>query len=120
MAQHHDFGKHAEDHALAFLEQQNYRILAKNWHFQKAEIDIIARKANRIHIVEVKARNAKGIMLPEAAVDRKKIKLLIRAADEFVKQFKEEVEVQFDIISILAQDGILHLKHIENAFESID
>lgn len=120
MAEHNDFGKQAEEHAIAYLQQNHYQILAKNWYWQKAEIDIIAKKGDTLHIIEVKARRNNDFIEPEDAVTRKKIKLLIRAADEYVQQLDEEVNVQFDIISILLENGKLNLQHIEDAFESID
>lgn len=50
----------------------------------------------------------------------KKRKLLIMAANEFVQNLEEEVEVQFDIISILSENGKFTLEYIDDAFESID
>lgn len=120
MAEHNDFGKLAEELAVNFLKQNHYQILARNWYWQKAEIDIVARKDNVIHIVEVKARTSDDFILPEEAVNRKKRKLLIIAANEFVQNLDEEVEVQFDIISILSENGKFTLEYIDDAFESID
>ncbi|AKH96287.1 hypothetical protein M876_17185 [Elizabethkingia anophelis FMS-007] len=42
------------------------------------------------------------------------------AANEFVQNLEEEVEVQFDIISILSENGKFTLEYIDDAFESID
>lgn len=120
MAEHNDFGTLAEEQAVIFLKQNHYWILARNWYWQKAEIDIIARKDNVIHIVEVKARTSDDFILPEEAVNQKKRKLLIMAANEFVQNLDEEVEVQFDIISILSENGKYTLEYIDDAFESID
>lgn len=78
------------------------------------------QKDNIIHIVEVKARTSDDFITPEEAVNRKKRKLLIIAADEFVQNLDEEVEVQFDIISILSENGKFTLEYIDDAFESID
>lgn len=45
-----------------------------------------------------------------------KRKLLIMAANEFVQNLDEEVEVQFDIISILSENGKFTLEYIDDAF----
>ena len=45
-----------------------------------------------------------------------KRKLLIMAANEFVQNLEEEVEVQFDIISILSENGKFTLEYIDDAF----
>jgi len=44
MAQHNELGKKGEQLAVDFLLQNNYKIIARNYRFLKAEIDIIARK----------------------------------------------------------------------------
>lgn len=121
MADHNDFGKLAEEAAADFLQQENYQIIAKNYRYLKAEIDIIARQNNTIVIVEVKARSTNAFMDPEEAVNKKKIKLLIMAANHFVEDLKENLEVRFDIVSVLLDEKKqMKITHIPNAFESID
>jgi putative endonuclease len=46
MAEHNDLGKLGEELAVEFLEKNGYSILETNWTFQKAEVDIIAKKEN--------------------------------------------------------------------------
>ena len=56
MAWNNDLGKRGEDIACAYLEEHGLFVLNRNWHCNKLEIDIIARKPdeNLLHIVEVK------------------------------------------------------------------
>lgn len=56
MADHNDFGKIAEDLAVDFLVKTKYKILARNFRYLKAEVDIIAEFENQIIIVEVKSQ----------------------------------------------------------------
>lgn len=121
MASHNEFGKIAENLAIEFLIKNNYKILAKNFHYQKAEVDIIAESENQIIIVEVKARATDVFMEPQEAVNRKKIKLLVSAADQYIKENDIDKEVRFDIISILPnKQKILEINHIKDAFQSFD
>ena len=62
MAWNNDLGKRGEDIACAYLEEHGLFVLNRNWHCNKLEIDIIARKPdeNLLHIVEVKTRSAKN------------------------------------------------------------
>lgn len=55
-------GRAAEDAAAAFLQSKGYEILAKNWRTRWCEIDIVARKGQKVFFVEVKyrANNAWG------------------------------------------------------------
>ena len=44
-------GKEGEEAAAAFLQRHGYDILCRNYRFRKAEVDIIARKAQLLVIV---------------------------------------------------------------------
>ncbi len=121
MAEHNDLGKKAEELAAGFLLKNGYKILARNFRYQKAEIDIIAEKDNLIIICEVKARSTDVFNLPQESVNKKKIKLLVSAADYYLKEFNVTKEVRFDIISILPdKKEDLLIEHIQDAFEAFD
>ncbi|AZI66999.1 YraN family protein [Kaistella daneshvariae] len=121
MAEHNDFGTLAEELAADFLVEKGYKILQKNFRYQRAEIDIIAEFQNQIIVVEVKARGTDIFMAPEEAVTKTKIKLLVLAADQYLKQHNIRQEVRFDIITVLPDNsGKLEIKHLEDAFQSFD
>ena len=121
MADHTDFGKKAENLAADYLQKKGYDILVRNFRYQKAEIDIIAEFQNTIIIVEVKARGIDALIEPHEAVNKRKIRLIVSAADEFMKERNSEQNVRFDIISVLPdKNKELVITHLENAFESFD
>ncbi|AZI33574.1 YraN family protein [Kaistella carnis] len=121
MAEHNDFGNLAEQLAADFLEKKGYKILVKNFRYQKAEIDIIASFENLIIIVEVKARGSDIFMEPQEAVTKKKIKSLVMATDFFMKDRNLDQEVRFDIIAVLPDERKkLQITHLEDAFQSFD
>ncbi|SEW43343.1 putative endonuclease [Chryseobacterium wanjuense] len=121
MATHNDLGKLAEDLAAEFLLKNGYKILVRNFRFQKAEIDIIAEKDNLIIVTEVKARSTDAFMLPQEAVTKTKIKSIVSAANHYLEEFNKNQEVRFDIISVLPDEkGKLIIEHIPDAFEAFD
>ena len=121
MAEHNEFGNLAEKLAVAFLEEKGYKIIVKNFRYQKAEIDIIAEFKNLIIIVEVKARGSDIFMEPQEAVTKKKIKSVVMVADFFMKDRNLDQDVRFDIISVLPDHkGKLQITHLEDAFQSFD
>lgn len=75
-----DKGKQGEGFAVAFLQKQGYTIVARNFYYQKAEIDIIVQKENVLSVVEVKWRKSDFHGAPYESVTPKKRKLLARAA----------------------------------------
>ncbi|WP_343660583.1 YraN family protein [Chryseobacterium sp.] len=121
MADHNDFGKIAENLAADHLKKYGYKILVRNFRFQKAEIDIIAEKDDLIIIVEVKARSTNAFMLPHEAVTKTKIKSIVSAANHYLEEFNRDNEVRFDIISVLPdKNKNLAIDHIMDAFQAFD
>ncbi|RZJ30771.1 MAG: endonuclease [Flavobacterium sp.] len=120
MAQHNELGKLGEDLAVKFLIREGYAILERNWVFSKAEIDIIAQRENVLAIVEVKTRSDTGFGLPQDFVDRKKIRLLVKAVDAYVTGLDLDVDVRFDIIGIHKVDNEFVITHLPDAFFIFD
>lgn len=121
MADHNDFGKKAEDLAVEFLQKNGYKILVRNFRFQKAEVDIIAEIDHLIIIVEVKARSTDAFMLPQEAVTKTKIKSIVSAANYYMEESNKHQEVRFDVITVLPDEKKnLVIEHIINAFEAFD
>lgn len=116
-ADHIELGIIGEEIAAQYLLRSGYKILRRNFFFDKAEIDIIAQKEeNTIVMVEVKTRNSDFFGDPQSFVTPKKIKLLVKAANEYIISNELNVEVRFDIIAILKNQKMEKLEHFENAF----
>lgn len=116
MAQHNDTGVKGEELAAGFLEKKGYSILEKNWRFKNLEADIIAIFSKTLVIAEVKTRKSNYFGEPETFVNKQKQKNLIKAAHEYIQRNQLDVEVRFDIISIILGDSQTKINHIEDAF----
>ncbi len=115
MADRNETGKQGEDIAAAYLTENGYRILERNWHNRHQEIDIIAAKGDELIIAEVKCRSGNPLMEPYDAVNRNKQNLLIKAANAYIEKNNLDTETRFDIISVtLGRET--KIEHIENAF----
>lgn len=116
MGEHNEFGKRGEELAVDHLMKSGYRIVYRNYRYLKAEIDIIAQKKDVLAIVEVKSRSSDYWQHIAETITEKKIKLLVRAANHYVISRDLEVEVRFDIISVLKEKEGFKIEHIEDAF----
>jgi putative endonuclease len=117
MAEHNDTGKKGEQLAVDFLKSAGYQVLEINWNFKKYEVDIIARQNESLIIAEVKTRSGNYFGEPEAWVTKVKQKNLIKGAEAYILLNNLDLEVRFDIISvILPQKGEPKIHHIEDAF----
>lgn len=119
MAQHNETGKWGEELATAYLKQQGYDILERDWRFGHRDIDIIARSPDgrMVVFVEVKTRTSDVVTRPEDAIDLKKMRSIGLAANAYVKTFNVVDELRFDVISIVGQrSDTAQLEHIQDAF----
>lgn len=117
MAAHNDLGKWGEHKAEEFLRARGYRIVERNWRYGHRDIDIVAAKDDVLVIVEVKTRRNNLFTEPEDAVDWQKIRSLSVAANAFVKRYRIDMEVRFDVITVIGDiEGECQINHIEDAF----
>ena len=100
MAQHNDLGKAGEQLAEMYLVEKGYTILHRNWRHSHYEIDIVAKKNDLPHFIEVKLRSSWQYGMPEESVNKKKIRDLLKAADEFLHRQPEYTDFRLDILSI--------------------
>jgi putative endonuclease len=116
MAEHNELGKSGEQLAAEFLEKKGYEILETNWRSGRFEIDIIAKFKKQLVVAEVKTRTSNFLIEPEAAVTKEKRKMLVKAADIYVQRKEVELEVRFDIISVVMNKETHRINHFEDAF----
>ncbi len=116
MGKHNDFGKEGEEMAVGHLLKNGYKICYRNYRYLKAEIDIIAEKEGLLAIVEVRSRSSDFIENIAETITPKKIKLLVMAADYYVSSQDLDIEIRFDVITILKNKHQFNLEHIEGAF----
>lgn len=116
MAQHNKLGKQGEDLASDFLSDNGYTIIERNWIGERHEIDIVASCEDFLLFVEVKTRSSERWGNPETAVSEAKIKRLVAAADHYLKTKETNLQIRFDVISIIFNKKQTEIIHIEDAF----
>jgi putative endonuclease len=101
-------GQLAETLVADWLKQQGWEILARRWHCRMGELDLVARQADCLAFVEVKARSrgnwdGDGLLAITAA---KQSKLLL-AAQFYLAEFPElaELPCRFDVALVNSRAG---------------
>ncbi|OQX97904.1 MAG: hypothetical protein B6I24_07200 [Bacteroidetes bacterium 4572_128] len=112
----YNLGKIGENIAKKFLQKKSYEILETNFFYKKNEIDIIAKYQNLLIVVEVKIRKTNFFGEPYLSVDLKKQKKIIKVTNFYIIEKNIDLEVRFDIISIVGNKKIYKIEHIKNAF----
>ena len=100
MPTHIEIGKEGEKLAEEYLAGNDFAILHRNWRFGHDEIDLIATKNNLLHFVEVKYRSTNYHGHPEEAVNKKKIRTLLRCIEQFLFLHPQYDDFRLDILSI--------------------
>ena len=117
MAEHNDLGKWGEDMALAYLLDQGYRLLDRNWHQGHRDLDLIMQQDDTLVIVEVKTRRNNLFMDPEQTVDALKMLSLSKAANAYIRLHRISLNIRFDIVAITGTPSSdFTINHIEDAF----
>ncbi|MEW5845490.1 MAG: YraN family protein [Bacteroidota bacterium] len=112
-----DLGSMGEEIAANYLAAKGYKILHRNWHYGHKELDLVAKQDDTLVVVEVKTRSSIYWEEPKESVRRKKQKLIVEAADEYVQRYNLNCDVRFDIVSVVISQGLPpEIEHIEDAF----
>ena len=109
-------GRLGEDIAVEALRKRGYRILIRNYRFGKAEVDIIAQKDSVLAFVEVKWRSNNLFGDPQNFVSKQHQKRLIAAADHYVRSNDLDINVRFDVVTILEKKQIVQSKLSKTLF----
>ena len=120
MAQNKEIGKLGEAAACEFLIARGYTIRETNWRLGHLEIDIVAQEpsANRLHIIEVKTRTGDVEHYdPMSAIDKRKIRNLVNAANGYVSHYRLMMSVQYDVMILTGTPPDLDIRFIPNAFQ---
>lgn len=112
-----ELGKYGEDKAVSYLENQNCKILERNFSCKQGEIDIIAKDKNELVFFEVKTRNNLDYGRPVDAVDNFKQKHILEAAKYYLHHNNRDDEfVRFDVIEVYLKNNRVFINQIRNMF----
>jgi putative endonuclease len=117
LAEHIATGKLGEALALAYYLKQEYQLLVRNWRWNKVEIDLILRKANRLVFVEVKTRTTNSPIEAELVLSAAQQSRLISGADHFAQHYPEEMESRFDVITVTLDSNGHSINHFPSALD---
>ena len=107
-------GNEQETKVQEFLLEQGYEILARNFYTKHGEIDIIAKKDGYLVFVEVKYRGDNRFGAPEEAVDFRKQRKIIAAAQYYLykNRIPFDTPCRFDVAGVAGGE----IRITENAF----
>ncbi len=111
-------GRRGEELAAAYLADQGYTLVARNYHSRYGEIDLIAENGVYLAFVEVKTRRGQRFSAPREAVTPAKQRRIRDTALCYLEARPTALQPRFDVAEVyLSQDGQGRVEYFENAFE---
>jgi len=114
-------GKAGEAYVAHHLYSHGYTVLAHNFTKPYGEIDLIAKKNDTLIFVEVKTRTNPLIDIAEV-IGPYKQKRIIMAAKAYLAQNNQyqDFVCRFDVALVEEKNNNFQIRHIENAFNTIE
>ena len=116
----HEIGRLGERACVEYLEQENNKIVTKNYRTRLGEIDIITRdlKSNELVFIEVKTRTNSEFGDPIDSIDKKKILNIYKSAQLYILKNKLENEnIRLDIMEVFMYNmKVYRINHIKNIY----
>jgi len=117
MSESSTLGVKGESKAAEYLKGKGYKIRHRNWKTGKLEVDIIAENSDYVVFAEVKTRTEGFLGELNDIVTKEKQKLIVLAADSYIRKYDITRESRFDVILIVAKGPSFEIEqHIEDAF----
>ena len=111
-------GREGERIAEAYLKKKGYKLIERNYRCAPGEIDLIVLDHRVLVFVEVKTRTGDRFGTPPEAVEFRKQRRMIKAAEHFLAQKGlQQRDARFDVVGITLAGRQPVVEHIENAFD---
>ncbi|MFH0800735.1 MAG: YraN family protein [Pseudomonadota bacterium] len=117
-----DIGRGGENLATDHLIRNGFDIVARNVSYKTGEIDIVAKRGNELHFVEVKTRTGTQMVSPLESITEIKKRRMRRTAQWYLtdsrNNFKDNnlPQCYFSVIGIEFIDGKPKIECILDAF----
>lgn len=119
MLQNISTGKIGEKAAENYLIKQGYTILHTHFTTHWGELDIVAKKGDKLIFFEVKTRTGETKGRPYESITKVKIEHLKRSMQMYLQKYKyPHLKLSLDAISVIldVHQQLLDLKHYENIY----
>lgn len=110
------WGRLGETITKDYIARKGFPVTAENWRCGgRYEIDLISQQGDVMAFIEVKTRNGK-YNSAEDAIDIKKMKQLVKAANLFLQQQERDFTARFDVALIEGSPENYEFTYLEDAF----
>ena len=110
-------GRRGEAVAAKYYQQRGYLLLAHNYRTRMGELDLVLYKEGTVVFAEVKTRAGLQKGTPAEAVDARKRRRLVLAAQQYLQNsLYADCPARFDVVEVLPGTGGWRVHCIRDAF----
>lgn len=119
-------GKVGEDYVYEYLKKSRYEIVTRNFRIKGGEIDIIALKGDEIVFCEVKTRKFGAMENGAAAMNKAKMKRIIKTAERFIREnprydnYFRRFDTAYVTLTSEEIPSVLDIEYYEGDFTALD
>jgi len=117
-------GQRGEDLAAKYLQAQGYTLIARNWHCQYGELDVVAQINAVLVFVEVKTRQTSELRQGEeiafASITPQKRDRVVKSVYCYLDEHGHDANTSWrvDVLTVsIRYDGWSKVNHVEDAFD---
>lgn len=103
--------------ACDYLVREGYTIVDRNWRAGHCELDVVARRGDAAHVVEVKTRRDSVFNSVNELVRPSQQRSLLDAADAYAKSHGWVNAIQVDLLVVIEGDGAPYVEYFPEAIQ---
>jgi len=116
-----DRGQHAELACCKYLQQQGLKLLDKNYHGRRGELDLVMQDSNTVVFIEVRYRKNDAFGGALESITASKQEKLRLTAEQYLQQETNLTQGRFDVVAMtgmIQNNGTCNysFEWIKNAF----
>lgn len=119
-ARNYQRGQWAEQIVLDYLVQEKLKLLARNFHGSRGEIDLIMLDSETIVFIEVRYRVNNNYLNALETINGKKCSRIIKTSQQYLQanRWTSKSPCRFDVITVTGDSEAPEIVWIKNAFQA--
>jgi len=116
----HRRGQWAEQIVLEYLEREKLKLLSRNYHSKRGEIDLIMLEQEIIVFIEVRYRANNNYLHALESINEKKCSRIIKTSQHYLQtnHWASGKPCRFDVITVTGENYSPKIEWIKNAFQA--
>ena len=115
---HRNLGDRGEWHAANYLSNLGFKVIARNFHTRRGEVDLVVSRGGELCFVEVKAWSSTKMGPAMEGIPLRKRRRIGWAAQEWLCRFGGDYEqITLGVLILEWRGGQAQIEFVQDAFE---